>query len=65
MKIFKHTGEGHYIGSCIVVIAKDIYQASEIIKKELADNGLAKEPLNIVSHDIVEGSIIVSINGDY
>ena len=66
MKIYKHEGKGHYIGSCIIVLAEDYNQAWEIIRKELNLIGLAGEELNITYLGFADSpQLIYSYNGDY
>lgn len=65
MRIFKHTGNGHYIGSCVIVVAKDEDQAKEIIRMELNSIGLEKEVIDISEIKIKKDPIIYSYNGDY
>lgn len=65
MKIYKHTGNGHYIGSCIVVVAFNKELAEHKIKKLLVEGGLPNEGLNIEEFDFILGRVIVNDNGDY
>ena len=65
MKIYKHEGNGHYIGSVVIVAAENISDAKEVIEKYLIDNGLPDEELNIVEMPIVDCCIIYAQNGDY
>ena len=65
MRIFIHKGNGHYIGSVVVVSAETITDAVEIIEKYLIDNGLSNEALNIEEIEINDASIIYAQNGDY
>lgn len=62
MKIYKHTGRGIWIGSCIIVKARDVPEAQNLIRHELNSAGLSKEVLNIVE---VTDEIIYVDNGDY
>ena len=65
MNIYKHQGNGHYIGSCIVIVSENITNAEVDIRKLLDKNGLKDEELDIVEMDIYPGKKIVEINGDY
>lgn len=65
MKIYKHTGNGHYIGSCIIVLSENRSNAEIIIVNELNKNGLGDEELNIEEIEIQNNLIILSENGDY
>jgi hypothetical protein len=65
MNIFKHTGSGHYIGSCVIVTAPNLKRASEIIRGYLNDSGLKDELLNITEYNCDRVSIIHAVNGDY
>lgn len=64
MNIYKHEGSGHYIGSCIIVVADSIEHARILIGNELVKIGLKDEELNIVEVDYSD-RIIYSHNGDY
>lgn len=65
MRIYKHEGQGHYIGSCIVVVADSMRQARKMIKEKLDEMGLTKEGLEIKSIGIKAGTIVVAQSGDY
>ena len=65
MKIYKHTGNGHYIGSCMVVIAFNRDLAEKHIKDLLIKNGLPNEKLNFEEFELKFGQVVVEINGDY
>ena len=67
MRIYRHYGKGHYIGSCIIVAANDEDEARAMIRTELDNMGLKEEkvadflhPLPILFHGIV-----YSDSGDY
>lgn len=47
MRIYKHTGKGHWIGSAVIVQAKDKAHARRMITKELRRMRLEDEELNI------------------
>ena len=63
-KIFKHTGGGHYIGSCCIVIANDLEEAKEMIRTELDSSGLEDEELEIEEQKIKVG-IVHFVDGNY
>ena len=65
MKIFKHEGKGHYIGSCVIVVANTIDEAKTLIRDELDAGGLPEEKLKIEEIKFKNLSVIHSINGDY
>ena len=65
MRIYKHIGKGHYIGSCIVIIAEDEDIAKHLISIELINMGLRDEPLDIEEFEIIKNTIIVKQDGDY
>ncbi|NGM63495.1 hypothetical protein G5B30_16420 [Sphingobacterium sp. SGG-5] len=64
MKIYKHTGSGIYVGSCIIVAADNDNEAAEMIRKELDSWGLRNEKLNVYELEIKKGVVHVD-NGDY
>ncbi len=67
MKIFIHTGKGHYIGSVVVVAAEDIGKAFFKVREYLDGQGLVNEKIEITEKQISEEetTIIYSQNGDY
>jgi len=66
MNIYKHTGNGHYIGSCVIVAEDNLQLATSLIRHILDNNGLENEELNIVEfQDLQAGAIIHVHNGDY
>jgi hypothetical protein len=65
MKIYKHTGPGHYIGSCIIIVSDSREKAEIIIKSQLNNCGLSDEELKIEEYPIIDGKIIYINNGDY
>lgn len=64
-KIYTHLGNGHYIGSVVVVVAGSIDEAKSIIKNYLVENGLPNEELNVKEWEFKECSVIYATNGDY
>lgn len=66
MKIFKHEGKGHYIGSVVVVHCDTIEEAEESVRDYLDCNGLRNESLNVSEWIDEDGfGIIHAQNGDY
>lgn len=65
MKIYKHEGRGHYIGSAVIVTAKSREAAEEVIRGYLDSNGLASEALDVEEFKIKDCEIIYAVNGDY
>ena len=65
MKIYKHEGNGHYVGSYIVVVAPNIERATELICHRLIQEGLPDEELNITEFKTNKEAVILSVNGDY
>jgi hypothetical protein len=65
MKIYKHIGAGHYIGSCVIVISENEETAKTMIRKMLDDEGLEDEPLNVVRVPTKPNTIVYKHNGDY
>ena len=64
LKIYKHTGSGHYIGSAMIVVAESMEEASNVIRGLLDENGLPNEALNITEYKVKKG-VIHEQNGDY
>jgi len=65
MKIYKHEGGGHYIGSCVIVVCETELEADGMIRKILDKEGLDKEQTKITEHEIMTNEIIYINNGDY
>lgn len=65
LKIYRHEGSGHHIGSCIAVVADSQRDAEEHIQRLLIQEGLPDEGLSISELTIADGAEIVVINGDY
>lgn len=65
MKLFKHTGNGHYIGSQMVVFADSMPEAETLIRIELDTSGLQRERLNVVEVPMALNTFVVSDDGDY
>lgn len=64
LKIYKHTGNGHYIGSAMIVVAESMEEALTMIRKMLDENGLINEALNVTEHKVRKG-VVYENNGDY
>lgn len=64
-RIYKHTGKGFYIGSCVIVVEDSHEKACELIRVILNKMGLMEEPLNVSEFRIIPGAVIHSDNGDY
>lgn len=65
MKIYKHTGNGHYIGSCIIVVADSLENAISLIQTILIEVGLPNEKIQIEEFEIQPNTVILDANGDY
>ena len=67
MRIYKHIGPGHHVGSAVVVQADCIESAKELIEYELINNGLPDEELNITDMGCSynECKVLYVDNGDY
>lgn len=61
---FVHTGPGHYIGSCAVVIARSEQEARELLKPAMEASGLGNEEIKFKAYEL-EPQIIHFANGDY
>jgi hypothetical protein len=64
-KLYIHEGKGHYIGSCVIVIAGSLMMAEKIIRQSLDDMGLSNEELNIIEKELISESVIYKLSGDY
>lgn len=64
-KAYVHTGKGHYVGSCFAIIAPDLDIAKTRLRLILDGHGLEEEKLNIDEYKIIDGQVLVAINGDY
>jgi len=66
MKIYTHEGNGHYIGSAVVVIAGSKQTAELLIRDFLDSSGLSEEKLDIKTEDLPKaGKVIYAVDGDY
>lgn len=65
MKVYKHEGSGHYIGSCVIVFSNSLEEAKQLIRQELDNGGLPDEELDITEFKSKNNTIIYSVNGDY
>lgn len=67
MKLYKHTGHGHCLGSVIIVWAGSLNTAKKLIRETLDDCGLKDEELQITCVGTLESfsTVIYSDDGDY
>lgn len=67
MKVFIHTGKGHYVGSTVIAIAKSKKTAEKLIREALDEDGLTTEELDVseVNLEDSEPQVIHFDNGDY
>ena len=68
MKVYTHQGNGHYVGSVIVVAATSLKEAKELVRKELDSCFLKDEKLNVklvLQKNDVESRVLLSIDGEY
>lgn len=65
MRIYKHTGDGHWIGSHIIVVAGDMRQARKMVREELDKAGLPNEQLDIEGIPIKAKTVVLALDGDY
>ena len=64
LKLWKHTGPGHYFGCVVIVAANTAEEAVKLVRAELDSSGLKDYPVKIVPFFIKEG-VVYSDNGDY
>ena len=65
MKIYIHEGNGHYVGSFVVVLAKNKSQAKKMIRSYLDNTGLLNEELDIKEFPVDKPEYILTVDGDY
>jgi hypothetical protein len=65
LKLYIHTGNGHYVGSSVIVVSDNYETAASIIRNELNEMGLGDEELSIIEKEIVNNKIVFSRSGDY
>jgi hypothetical protein len=65
MKIYKHTGDWHYIGCKIIIIETDLLSAQRNIRSILDNTWLKNEELNIEEIEMNEPKEILIDNWDY
>ena len=65
MKFFKHEGDGHWIGSCVIVCADDLDTAKGLIRSELNSSGLWDEQLDVEEMNINPNHVVYFHSGDY
>lgn len=64
VRVYVHTGKGHWLGSVVVVLAHNLEHARRLVRKELDRVRLDSEELNIKLHPKREHIIYID-NGDY
>jgi len=67
MRLFKHCGDGHHLGSVVIVWAGSKKTAEKMIRSELDSHGLSDEELNIEVLDELTRTpqLIYEDDGDY
>jgi hypothetical protein len=65
MKIYIHEGNGHYVGSCVIVVSDNLENAKGLIRQSLDGMGLSNEELSITEKEITNDSVVWKENGDY
>jgi len=65
MKIYIHSGFGHYVGSTVVVIAENLEDAKKLIRQDLIRMDLDFEEFSIEEHEITANKVVYSVSGDY
>ncbi len=67
LKIFKHVGGGHWVGSCVIVSAVSQEIAEQFIRTKLDACGLKNEDLCVheVENAMTQSSLILCESGDY
>lgn len=64
LRLFHHSGPGHYIGSDFFAFANTQEEAAVMIRDALDESGLDREPLRICEIPIFTG-VFHDFNGDY
>lgn len=65
-KFYIHSGKGHHIVSTVIVLAENFKDAEIAISKELFENGLSEEALDIKEMKVGNGTqVIYSYGGEY
>lgn len=62
--IYRHTGAGHYDGSCVIVTSTSYELACKAIRKKLDSENLESEELDITEYPINCSQCIYTDNGD-
>ena len=65
MRIYKHEGRGHYIGSVIIVVARDARRARKMIRERLDAAGLKEEEIELESFPVTDEREILNHDGNY
>jgi hypothetical protein len=68
--LFVYRGEGHYMGSCVIVCAETIQSACAMIRRELDARGLEHVSIGQKDSEVVRlnpkpGDVIYVDDGDY
>lgn len=64
MNVYTYKGEGKYLQSTAVVIAKNIDEASDLIYERLQDAGLDMNG-ETTEHEIIKPEVVTFWDGDY
>ena len=62
--VWVHIGNGHYVGSAAVVIAKTEAEAKGLIRDALDSSGLKSEELDVERFEL-ESQLVYFSDGDY
>lgn len=65
MRVWKHEGPGHYIGSCVMCMAETEEKAKELIRVYLDQMGLKSEPVDLRWHRTDVEGVFHAVSGDY
>ena len=65
MKIYIHEGQGHYVGSCVIVASDSLENAKSLIRQSLNYMGLLDEELSVTEKEISNNTIVWKESGDY
>ena len=65
MKIYIHEGQGHYVGSCVIVVSDSLENAKSLIRQSLNYMGLLDEQLSVTEKEISNNTIVWKESGDY
>lgn len=67
MKLYRHIGNGHCLGSVVIAWAGSMKTAKRLIRDALDANGLSEEPLNVTCEGGLKNKpeILYLDHGDY